>query len=471
MASNDINIRFTEEKYDSKTDLIKDLKTSLVDNFWRNILSYRQQYNVKIGLHNFAYTEYVLCNTEMTLAKNVAMENKLAKLLEEVGNVIDEDFPKLEFQSYLYLLKFVAASNGLDNSDVKMRTILRNELKTLDISNIILPRYINVLNYLKKHYTDTIDIDFIHEIHHHLVNDPSSSFRNKEDTNPLNRVLIDRIYTAAPISQIEGMMQEVVIFIQNSELSTLNKAFIVYYALCSIKPYASYSREVALLVSKTIIAQDSMGEVGLLFPLEKLLVVNKEEEEKIFNDVQKYSDTTYFVRYALDYLENIISEYNDRLEIFKNDNVREEYYQVDELEAEPEIVKQEPLVEKKVVEPQKEAPVSKEAVPEIKKEKKVKVVELNEVAIRYVPRGLDEKEAQKLEVQLLEMDPSLKKKEAHFYAHHCTLGMNYTIQHYKKYCRVAYETARTSMDHLAELGYYRKEQIKNKFVYSPIKKN
>ncbi|MBO4286198.1 MAG: hypothetical protein J5880_02555, partial [Bacilli bacterium] len=80
----------------------------------------------------------------------------------------------------------------------------------------------------------------------------------------------------------------------------------------------------------------------------------------------------------------------------------------------------------------------------------------------------DEAEAKKLEKQLLELDPLLRKGEAKFYARHCVLGRNYTIQQFKKTNNCAYETARTGMDHLVELGYYRKGAIKNKFIYTPI---
>ena len=39
---------------------------------------------------------------------------------------------------------------------------------------------------------------------------------------------------------------------------------------------------------------------------------------------------------------------------------------------------------------------------------------------------------------------------------------------YKREQNVVYETARTSMDNLANLGFYKKEQIRNKFVYTPV---
>ena len=108
---------------------------------------------------------------------------------------------------------------------------------------------------------------------------------------------------------------------------------------------------------------------------------------------------------------------------------------------------------------------------EAPKKKTVKVTYVQEeLAVAYIPVALDEKQAVLLEQDLLERDPELKKGEAKFYARHCTKGKKYTIAQYKKSLRCAYETARTSMDHLAELLYYRKEKIKNKYVYIPVER-
>ena len=85
-------------------------------------------------------------------------------------------------------------------------------------------------------------------------------------------------------------------------------------------------------------------------------------------------------------------------------------------------------------------------------------------------KELDEKDARRLEQHLLELDVRLKKGEAYFYARHCTIGMYYTIEQYKKALKCVYETARTSMDHLAELGYYKKTKYGKKFVYTPVKR-
>ena len=81
----------------------------------------------------------------------------------------------------------------------------------------------------------------------------------------------------------------------------------------------------------------------------------------------------------------------------------------------------------------------------------------------------NEKQVREMAKFLLETHPMLRKGQALFFASHCTLGRYYSIQDYKKYNRCVYETARTSMDALAAEGLYKKVQIKNKYLYTPIR--
>lgn len=470
MAGNDLARRFTEDKYASKSDVIKALNTSLVDNIWKNILLYRQDYNIKLGLRNFSSAEYVLCFTESLDARHTLLEEKLLKILDKVDSTFEDDLPALHFRNRLTILKEVAKHNKLDANENKLRGILKNEYARLDNDNLILERYIEAMEYAYHHYNDDINQDFVFEIHRILTGELLSSYRSKEDDNPLNRVLIDRIYTSAPLGQIDNLMNELLTFIRDKDLPAISKACITYYAINSIKPFAHYSSEVATILMKTIIARDTLREVAFMLPIETILTIPDDLENKLFTDVQKYSDTTYFVIYAYELLDSISDDYLNNYTAFTSDNVENEMYSEDVIEEKEEI-KEEIKEEKDIKKDEPRVAPKTETKKEVKQKEVIVEEGPIETAIRYVPRGLDEKEAAKLEQQLLEMDPSLKKKEAHFYAHHCTLGMNYTIQQYKRYCRVSYETARTSMDHLVELGYYKKEQIKNKFIYSPIKKN
>lgn len=478
MANTDLAFRFTEEKYASKSEVMKDLNTSLVDNIWANIIAYRKQYNQGLNLHAFNKSEFVLCNCQFIISKNAQAEMKLLRVMREVSSLSEGDYRSLEYASYQALLKSVAKNNALDDSDIRMRGILRNEIKALDKANMILPRYIAALNHIKKSYVRNIDINFINEVHAILVGDEFSSLRSNEDKNAANKVVIDRIYTAAPVGLIEPLTTELCEFINNATVSPVIKAYIAYYYLIMIKPYNEYSEETATLVAKAIIARESMGEIACILPLEHLLAESKEDLAKLYNNTQRYYDLTYCVRYGLDFNENAINQLIDRIVDFKAQSIKEEFYAPDieevKEEEKPNIVIEEAPVVKEIVVEHKPEPVPIPTPTPVKEEKRIVIDEtkeeqkLEEIAVSYIPRGLDEKEAQRLEVHLLELDPSLKKGEAKFYARHCTLGKMYTIQQFKQANRCAYETARTGMEHLVELGYYRKEQIKNKFVYTPI---
>ena len=113
-----------------------------------------------------------------------------------------------------------------------------------------------------------------------------------------------------------------------------------------------------------------------------------------------------------------------------------------------------------------------QAKPKPREAKELKVDE-EAPKINYVNmvKPSDEKSLNIMEEDLLESDPLLRPAQAHFYVRHCTLGKFYTIQQFKKAEGCVYETARTSMDNLAKRGYYKREQVKNKFVYTPIKRD
>lgn len=451
MANTDLAFRFTEDLYASKTEVMKALNTSLVDNIWANILAYRKTYFKPLGLFTFSKSEYYLCACQYIISKNAQMEMKLLKVMRELSSVNPEDYSSLEYYCYLNLLKSVAKNEELDSSEVRMRSILRNEVKYLDEANSILPRYIDALNYLKRHYTNNIDIAFIQTLHRFLIGNDDSYLRVKNDEDRSNKVLIGRNYTSAPFNLIEPLMTDLCNFINNTVVEPIIRSYIVYFYTVMVKPFDRYSDEIALLLAKAVLARDSIGELAVLLPLENIFVEAKENMTRLLTDAQKYNDVTYFVRYGLDFQEPLINNFIDYIVRFKTQYIKEEFFGVDEEEAPKEVIKE-----------QREEKV----VPQVKEIEPVK--DAGEMAINIVIPQIDEKEAQKLEQYLLESDPSLKKGEARFYARHCRLGMNYTIQQYKKFNHCVYETARTSMDHLAELGYYRKEQVKNKFIYSPV---
>ncbi len=478
MATQNLGIRFTEEKYATKSEMSKDLGTTLVDGFWKNVLEYRSQFNRITGLKAVDSSKLTFCYCPAMSDLIARQNNKIVRLGREFNRAIGSnahDEELLKKNSFIRCLSYLSKEYNLDADETYLRDIVDGKAKNITSSYLVLKRYNDALAYVYHAFVNPIDDNFLAEIFSRIneIDEITDFYRTVEDRSRDNRVLIDRVYSAVPVSAIDGMMNALFDFIKNSSLSAVVKGISTYYYINYIKPFSMFNDEIAILMMKAIIAHEDIGEVAILLPLEALLCENVEDTTRMSVEVQKTDDITYFVNYALKFTGEICDEYLSYLVNFTMNSVRQESMQIDEPEApaeEPE-EEHEPVQQTLVFE---DTPVHEAApTPEPVEEPAPvvipsPVIETSQLAVSYIPPVLDEKEAARLEQDLLETDPSLKKGEAYFYARHCTMNKRYTIGQYKKALGCAYETARTSMEHLYKLGYYRKEQIKNKFVYTPI---
>ena len=491
MAGNDLAMRFTEDKYATKNEVARELKISSVDTFWANIQSYRSHFYHYLSIRTIEKNMFVLCACPAvnSLVNNVEM--KLIRANREFGMILPngKQYRQLAASFEREILNALNKAEQLDVGEDFINSVLRDEVVSAIPNNMLLVNYKNALNYIKRAYVNPLNEDFLAATYAKLLGTEEliEFYRVAEDKNPENRILIDRIYTSAPTGLIDTMMANLFSFIENSTLSASLKAIITYFYINYVKPFAKYSEEMALLMAKAVLAHDAFGETVVDLPLEKLLLLQGEEVARIYVEVQKTADVTYFVNYAEKYFGQYCESILDEIAKSKVNELREDFYQVDEKAEEIEEV---PVKEEKIEtidlfeasEKEEEQVVEEKPIPHVEeviekpvieqpKKKTVKVTYVQEeLAVAYIPVALDEKQAVLLEQDLLERDPELKKGEAKFYARHCTKGKKYTIAQYKKSLRCAYETARTSMDHLAELLYYRKEKIKNKYVYIPVEK-
>ena len=501
MAGNDYAMRFTEDKYATKIEVGRELKVSSVDPFWSNILSYRSHFYHYLSLRTIEKNMLVFCGCPAINSLVNNLELKVIRVNREYAMIApnSKQFKNINYAFKKDILNQLNEFAQLGVCEDFIDSVMRNEVVSAIPNNMLLVNYMNALNYIKRGFVNQIDEDFLAELYAKLLGteELTTFYRASEDRNPENRVLIDRIYTSAPVNLIGPMMNSLFTFISSSTLSASLKAMVTFFYINLIKPFATYSEEVAVLMAKAVLAHESFGDTIVDLPLERLLVLPKEEIARIYVEVQKTADVTYFIDYAFRYLNKYCDSFFDEMEQAKVAEVREDFYQVDEdKEVEEVEVPQEVKVEtvdlfaeeapveqpveeeqlKVVAQPQPQpVPVRREEtvapVVEAPKKKTVKVTYVQEeLAVAYIPVALDEKQAVLLEQDLLERDPELKKGEAKFYARHCTKGKKYTIAQYKKSLHCAYETARTSMDHLAELLYYRKEKIKNKYVYIPVER-
>lgn len=472
MPNNDLAIRFTEERYATKSEVARDLRISSVDAFWNNIQEYRRNFYHITPLKTIEKNTLKFCGCPSVSGTVNAIENKLLRVNRSFSSLFchPTDVRFFQDRSISLCLKYFSDKYKLGLDENFCKTLVRKEIQQLDESIKPVKNYLNALDFVKTAHINNIDEEYLANLYSKIMgtSELTSFYRLHEDTNRENRVLIDRVYTCAPVSLIEPMMDSLFSFINNSTLSSGVKAAIVYFYINYVKPFDRYSDEIALLMAKSIICHDSLGELGVLLPLETLLSEDPQNLMKMIVEVQKTSDLTYIVNYFFQVLDANSNSMLDLMANLNTEQLRSDFFQADEPVQEE--VKQEE--EKPVEAPVTETEISEEDIG--KKEEapvsKVSYVQ-EELAISYIPLALDEKQACLVEQDLLERDPSLRKGEAHFYARHCTKGKKYSIAQYKKAIGCVYETARTSMDHLAELGYYRKEKIKNKFVYVPIARN
>ena len=498
MATNELAIRFTEESYATKAEVSRELRMSLIDNIWSNILKYRATYYRYLSLKSIDKNQLMVCYCQSVTNSINVMDSKMLKQMGEYIKIDKNNGNLTHFEQMCYIssLRQIARKHDIDISDIHLRSLIQGDLKDLPLDKRILRRYLAALRLIKEKYDHEINIDFLADLYSAFTENPelTSFYRENDDRDPNNRVLIDRVYTSAPAYLIDGLMNALFSFISTSSLSAVVKGIITFYFVNYIRPFPSDNEEIAVLLAKAVMANGALSDFGVVLPLENILNINREIFNRVCTEVQKTNDLTYFINLLLKSLDASLDDLSNIKAKFTTDIVRNDFYREDPVEVketpetpvtvfttyeEPASTPAQPVVE----------PVVEKIAPQVVAEKPVPAPQpkieqpaptptisqpapvTHELAFSQMPQVLDEKAAARLEEYLLEMDPALKKGEAYFYARHCTMHMNYTIEQYKKALGCAYETARTSMDHLVKLHYYAKSKINNKkFVYTPIKR-
>ena len=509
-------IEFTENRYASRKEMSNEIGIVVPNEMWNKVLNYRANFMNKLPLMDVSDRPINLCLYTTLASKCNQVEAKLIRLLNSASKLDALNGSKQHFRVEMLtkVLENIAENNNVSLETARIKKLIISE-NPYDEDEERLLNYLYALNYVEDHYVNNIDVDFLASLYSKVsgVEELTYFYRDSEINDIDSLALVNRVYRTAPSDKIEKMMEGLFAFIQTSEISALNKAIVTFYYVTYVRPFRDYNDEIACLLAKSVFAHFSLGEVGALLPIEKVLLERDEVIRKMYQEVQTSTDITYFVSPMVNKLDKDLDE---GLEIARNhslNEVKQDFYQPDPVveqpkeEEKPVVEPQKPVVEEKkesinddnllgllFEEDKGEEPVKEEVQPEPapapapvpKKEEKPVVVEKKEEPeveeieeIRELPQGLavgalppelDEKDAKRLEVNLLELDVRLKKGEARFYARHCTLGRYYTIEQYKKLNRCVYETARTSMEHLVELGYYKKAKAGKKFVYTPIKR-
>lgn len=472
----DHGIRFSDEIYATKDDVKRALNMSSIDSIWEKVTTYRSYYLHQTPLKNVERVPFSVVLPPRLTSNIVSLEKRMSKLLIKYsrhgsfGSEVIRDFDRKE---YTNILRILAEINEINIGEDTLRAIIDESLPTIPVEYLVINNYYLTLKYYKNRYAGPISPMLICSMYSQLLHtdfDPTSLvsyYRKNELNDKADHVFIGRHYEAAPIDRIDEMLSSLCDFLNNSSLFGIVKSVIAYFYILYIKPFDDFNEEIAILTMKYVLAHCDNEDIATFLSLEELLQKDRKNYIKSLNlESEMKLDFTYILSYIVQLIDEMVADIENNIQsldaiLLFQEQRREDHPSVEQhvrqilVPPSPQIEKQEDNEEEQIMEVK--------ASPSYNVERKV--------ALPVLPVGLDENDAELVAQHLIELYPTMRKNQAEFYARHCTIGKYYTISQYKKEQNVAYETARTSMDNLVNLGFYKKENIRNKFVYTPTLKD
>ncbi len=457
MGNENLAFKYSNDIYATRKQVSQMLGISNIDKFWNDIISYRSHYTLSLNLRNIERMPINLVLSPKILDDLVAKERRLSKLMVKFGKLNDDDYVKYAVRNNQYnlILTNIAQKYHIDFSEGLLNLIIGGNASSLTPSQNILLNYFQALHHIETRFYDPIDEKLLRTLLGYLLpSNDENIYRKEEIEDSSSRIIIDRIYSAAPVERIVPMMNDLFDFLNNNNnCPALAKAIVAFYYVMMIKPFDFFSEEMATLLAKYVLAHNDFEEPSVLIDFECFINDYQEDVNYVMKEVNKTNDVTYLLTFMLDKITEHIDNMSSSIEVSNSKSIEKEFFKNELDKSEPKEKNEKKHVE--VVESQED--LLHNVDYEVR------------VALPKLPIGLDERNANAIAEHLLEMKPNLKRGEAQFYARHCTIGKYYTIQQYKEMNECAYETARTSMDNLVSEGFYQKEMIKNKkYVYTPI---
>ena len=468
MSNTEIGFRFSgKNMYATKRQVSRELGIHSIDGIWDTVVQYRSNFATNLELVSTDQTAYVLCQTPYITNLVGQFDSKLNSVFLKFVQLGDKTHQERLTNISLNkcLLTFAKKFGQIHSDPYHFSRIISGSFSAVAPQNLIFVNYLKALRVIQNSISDPIDIDYVARIfsavsgNYELVR----LYRDSELVDMNRRVLVNPDFRPASPSTIDRHMNQLFDFISSSTLSTSIRAIVSCFYITEIVPFDDFSEEVGVLMLKAVLANNLIGEVASLLNFESLLTTN----EALLNTIKEVNhtkDITYFVDFALRFLIEALDDILSDITLSKAENLAKESYSLDEdIPLDSEVSNEnDEIIDVVSNETQRPGDISFSDNSNV--DTKV------EIAIPSFSVGFNEQDARLLERHLIESDPRLKSSEARFYARHCTMGKFYSIRQFQHTMDTAYETARKSMDSLVVLGYYRKEAVKNKFVYTPIKK-
>ncbi len=478
MANNNLAVRFTDEMYATRPEVARALGTNLIDSIWKQILEYREDFKNDSGLYDIYKEPLHLIFANNVVRKTNAVSDRINHTFEEYSSMRPNSIERntLRMDMFKSALRYVAKSKGILANDIALENIVYGHNTNLLYMPLV--NYFNALMKFEQSPTELVDESLIASYLEVLNGGGEllSFYRTSEISVPSQKVLINREYQGAPVGEIERMMSNLIDFINRPNFELSVKVAVIAYMMNYIKPFELYNEEITVLLIKLALGRSGLKDAASIIPLESLLSNDKDGLANASRETQKSKDLTYYVLESLKVVDDSLSSVLDRIVQVTRDEVEKAFFSEEEEVVQPTQSVESQLFTTPAPTPTyvvKPEPTQSAPAPAYVKPRPAPKVEVanNEPKVNvHIYQQMDEKALKAAAEELLESDPHLRPAQAHFYVRHCSMGKYYTIQQFKKEERVVYETARTSMDNLAKRGYYRREQVKNKFVYTPISK-
>ena len=469
----ELDERFTDVDYKTQKGVRAALSMSNVDPIWVDIEKYRRPFAQMLSIRTVNQaSSYRYVATPALKEKYELLDKKVQTFAQEFGKLDSELREKAIKAFKVEALTNLAAIEGSKASELSIKAMVNGMYRSDDPSLGYLSGYLEALDDQAFRGVRYIDEDFIaKEFEFICQTGELTSFYRIGASN--ERKIRIQVGTApeAYSDDIPDQMEALCEFASSDNLSAVLCALLSLYALYAIKPFAEHNAPMAYLLAKAVLRKEGLGEAASYLPLERLLIPTEALEDN-FSTTMRTGDMTYCLFYSLSILHNAIDNALDLMVKIHRDAVAEEF----NLRTKEDAKLPQPVEVSSGPTPVKEAPLKAEPTPitPVNKEAEVERIETipayeGERALSAPRAALSDKEVKETAKYLRESNPALSKGQCLFYASHCTMGRYYAIADYKKAIKCAYETARTSMDKLAAEGFYKKLQIKNKFVYTPIK--
>lgn len=414
--------KYTDLVYATKEDVKAILNRDNIEQSWERVLSYRSLFRVETELRDKDFNPFTLTLTPKLLSLCYDLEERLFSDLSLFYSLKRKSLFVKERK--LFALKALSRHclNKMPN-DSTLEKIALLEIENVPSALFLLGEYSRLLERVDLAF----DKDLPSKINSLLQGDSSfdsALLRKGSATDVLNPLL------PCPEEEIERQLSALFLFLSQKEIPLLARTVSAIYFFLAHRPFEYVNEETAALTLKSFLQSSGLSLVGYFLDFESVLFSHSEGFFLRMKESEKTLDLTYMLTYVLPFLS-----------------------------------KDEEKIRETLLNCQKD-----EQLPDASLGEDVPVESPDEESLALPSFGKrdDRKTIEERAQRLREIYPSLKRREAHFYAGHCRIGSYYSIEDFVRSEMSVYETGRQGMEGLTKKGFYRKVREGKKFLYTPI---